>query len=105
MTLANGKSTVEDTIYTDRFSHIPELNRLGASILLNDNIAYIDGCDSLYGAEVMSTDIRASAAMILGGLAANGKTHLSRIYHIDRGYENIENKLNKLGVDIKRIKA
>ena len=103
MSISNGKSTVEDTIYIDRFSHIPELNRLGASISLNDNIAYIEGVSSLYGVEVMSTDIRASASMILGAIAAQGVTSLSRIYHIDRGYENIEKKLNAIGADIKRV--
>ena len=103
MALANGESTVEDTIYIDRFSHIPELFRLGASISLNDNIAHINGVSSLYGAEVMSTDIRASASMILGAIAAEGSTSLSRIYHIDRGYENIEKKLNSIGADIKRV--
>ena len=103
MALAHGESTVEDTIYIDRFSHIPELNRLGASISLNDNVAHIKGVSSLYGAEVMSTDIRASASMILGAIAAQGSTVLSRIYHIDRGYEKIEKKLNAIGSDIKRV--
>ena len=103
MSLADGRSMVQDTIYNDRFSHIPELNRLGAQITLEENIAYIEGVKKLYGAEVMSTDIRASAAMILGGIAAFGETVLSRIYHIDRGYENIEFKLSRIGVDIKRV--
>ena len=103
MSLADGRSMVQDTIYNDRFSHIPELNRLGAQITLEENIAYIQGVKKLYGAEVMSTDIRASAAMILGGIAAYGQTSLSRIYHIDRGYENIEFKLSSIDVDIKRV--
>ena len=102
MSLAKGKSIVKDTVYNDRFSHVPELNRLGASIILKENIAYIDGVDRLYGAEVMSTDIRASASMILGAMSAEGETHLSRIYHIDRGYDKIEDKLSTCGMDIKR---
>ena len=105
MSLAQGKSTVRDTVYTDRFSHIPELNRLGASVKLIGNIVYINGVERLYGAEVMSTDIRASASMILGAMAAEGETHLSRIYHIDLGYENIESKLNIIGVKIKRVNS
>ena len=105
MSLAKGKSIVKDTVYNDRFSHVPELNRLGASIKLKENIAYIDGVDRLYGAEVMSTDIRASASMILGAMAAEGETHLSRIYHIDRGYEKIEKKLKNIGVKIMRVNS
>ncbi len=104
MTIAEGSCTVTDTIYTDRFTHIAELERLGAKIHLDNNVAHINGVDELFGAEVMSTDIRASASLVLAGLIANGETSISRIYHIDRGYENIENKLYKLGALIKRLK-
>ncbi len=103
MTLADGLSHITDTIYIDRFSHVPELNRLGSSILNEGNIATVNGVQSLYGAEVMSTDIRASASIILAALAAKGKTEISRIYHIDRGYEKIENKLTALGAFIERV--
>jgi UDP-N-acetylglucosamine 1-carboxyvinyltransferase len=98
-----GVSNITDTIYTDRFTHVPELIRLGANITMHDNSAAINGVKDLYAASVMSTDIRASASLIIGALISNGQTNISRIYHIDRGYENIENKLSKLGVDIIRI--
>jgi len=102
MAIANGSSIVTDTVYHDRFSHIPELIRLGAKIKVEKNTAFIHGSKALTGAPVMSTDIRASASLIIGGLIANGITDVSRIYHIDRGYENIEEKFRKLGADIKR---
>ena len=102
MAIASGSSVVTDTVYHDRFTHIPELNRLGANIELQDNIAKINGVDHLIGAPVMSTDIRASAALILGAIMARGKTDISRVYHIDRGYELIEKKFQALGVDIVR---
>ena len=102
MAIASGSSVVTDTVYHDRFTHIPELNRLGANIELRDNIAKINGVDHLIGAQVMSTDIRASAALILGAIMAKGKTDISRVYHIDRGYEFIEKKFQALGVDIVR---
>ena len=103
MSIANGKSTIIDTVYHDRFTHIPELNRLGADIQLKDNNAIVNGVKKLTGAQVMSTDIRASAALILGAIMAEGKTEISRVYHIDRGYDSIEKKFQSLGVDIKRI--
>jgi len=103
MMLANGSSVVTDTVYHDRFSHVPELNRLGANIHLENNVAIIRGVKKLLGASVMSTDIRASASLINAGLMAEGQTDLSRIYHIDRGYENIEAKYRALGADISRI--
>ncbi len=105
MTLAEGTSRIEDTIFPDRFMHVAELNRLDADIMMNKNAATINGVKSLSGAEVMATDLRASAALVLAGLAASGQTTISRIYHIDRGYERIEEKLKKLGADIKRIKG
>ena len=103
MCAAQGQSVVTDTVYHDRFTHIPELNRLGANISLHDNIATVAGDAFLKGAQVMSTDIRASASLILGGLMAKGQTDVSRIYHIDRGYEKIEEKFRSIGADISRI--
>jgi UDP-N-acetylglucosamine 1-carboxyvinyltransferase len=103
MSLANGSSVVTDTVYHDRFSHIPELARLGANIKVENNTAFIRGKKSLVAAPVMSTDIRASASLIIAALAAKGKTEISRVYHIDRGYENIEQKFKHLGADIDRI--
>ena len=100
---ANGISTVKDTIYPDRFTHVPELRRLGAQIRLDGNLAVITGVKELDGAPVMATDIRASSALIIAALAASGRTDISRVYHIDRGYERIEEKLRALGAEIERI--
>ena len=94
-----------DTIYTDRFSHVPELVRLGADIRLQTNVATIRGVERLDGAEVTSTDIRASSALVLAGLVAQGETLVHRVYHIDRGYESIEVRLRELGADIERYNA
>ena len=102
MSLADGSSTIKDTVYHDRFSHIPELSRLGANIQVNHNTAFVRGVDSLVGAPVMSTDIRASASLIIAGLSASGETEVSRVYHIDRGYERIEEKFRHLGANISR---
>ena len=103
MSICKGKAKMVENIYHDRFSHIPELNRLGANISIYKNIATINGVTKLIGAEVMSTDIRASAALVLASLFAEGKSTISRVYHIDRGYEKIEEKFQKLGAEIKRI--
>ena len=103
MSLADGSSMVTDTVYHDRFSHVPELNRFGANIKVDKNTAFIRGVKELVGAPVMSTDIRASAALIIAALAANGQTEVSRVYHIDRGYERIEEKFRKLGAEISRV--
>ncbi|MBP2680839.1 MAG: UDP-N-acetylglucosamine 1-carboxyvinyltransferase [Candidatus Krumholzibacteriota bacterium] len=100
---ARGTSTVKDTIYPDRFTHIPELRRLGANIRLDGNIAVITGVKALEGAPVMATDIRASSALIIAGLMARGRTEIRRVYHIDRGYEAIEKRLRKLGANIRRV--
>ena len=100
---ADGVSTVKDTVYPDRFTHVPELRRFGADIRLDGNLAVIKGMDKLQGAPVMATDIRASSALILGGMAAEGTTEILRVYHIDRGYERIEERLRGLGADIERI--
>lgn len=102
MSLANGTSVVTDTIYYDRFMHVPELIRLGANITVKDNIATVVGVKKLIGAKVMSTDLRASASLILAGLVAEGTTEVLRVYHIDRGYESVEKKLQALGAAITR---
>lgn len=103
MTIARGTASITDTIYHDRFNHVPELQRMGASIEINNNTAIVHGVASLTGAKVMSTDLRASASLIIAGLVAKGQTDLLRIYHIDRGYESIELKFRNIGADIQRI--
>ncbi len=103
MTLSNGTSTITDNIYLDRFKHVPELVRLGANIEVRNNSAIVKGVKKLIGAKVMSTDLRASASLVLAGLAAEGTTEILRIYHLDRGYQKIEQKLQKLGADIERV--
>ena len=103
MATAKGVSTVTDTIYRDRFTHVPELARLGAQIEVKDNSAVVKGSRKLSGAKVMSTDLRASASLVLGGLAAHGTTEVLRIYHLDRGYQRLEEKLRNLGADIERV--
>ena len=105
MSLGAGSSVITDNVYKDRFSHIPELNRLGAKIKVDQNSAWVKGVDMLKGAQVMSTDIRASAALIIGGLTAKGITEVNRVYHIDRGYEKIEEKFSLLGAKINRESA
>ena len=102
MSTASGKSVVTDTIYKDRFTHVAELVRLGVDVTLKGNSALVRGVKNLKGAPVMSTDIRASASLIIAGLMAEGRTDLHRIYHIDRGYDNIEKKLQGIGADISR---
>ena len=104
MSLASGSSTIKENIYFDRFTHILELNRLGCDVHLEDGCAAIKGGRSLVGANVMSTDIRASAALIIAALCAKGSTSISRVYHIDRGYDKIEEKLAKVGAKITRKK-
>jgi len=105
MTLSQGICFMEDTIFPDRFMHVSELNRLQADITLSRGIATIKGVKALSGAEVMATDLRASAALVLAGLVAKGKTIVSRIYHIDRGYDRIEEKLRSIGANIIRENA
>ena len=103
MSVIKGESIIEDTIYKDRFTHVPELNRLGAKIILNNNVATVNGVNELFATNIMSTDIRASASLIIASMCAHGTSVLSRIYHIDRGYEQIENKLMLIGANIKRV--
>ncbi len=105
MALADGISHITETIYPDRFLHAAELNRLNANIHVKNGTAVIQGVKKLSGAEVMATDLRASAALVLAGLVADGTTKISRIYHIDRGYEKIEDKFQALGAQIKRVLA
>jgi UDP-N-acetylglucosamine 1-carboxyvinyltransferase len=102
MCTARGTSVFVDSIYKDRFTHVPELRRMSAVIEVEGNMATVRGTRNLSAAQVMATDLRASAALILAGLVAEGKTEVSRIYHIDRGYETIERKLSSLGADIRR---
>jgi UDP-N-acetylglucosamine 1-carboxyvinyltransferase len=103
--VADGTGVVTETIYPDRFTHVPELQRLGADIRLQNNVATVKGVERLGGAHVTSTDIRASSALVLSGLVAEGETHVHRVYHIDRGYERIEERLRALGADIERYDA
>jgi UDP-N-acetylglucosamine 1-carboxyvinyltransferase len=105
--LARGKgiSTITENIFPQRFMHVSELKRMGANITLENNTAIINGVGSLSGAPVMASDLRASAALVLAGLQAEGVTEVSRVYHIDRGYEMIDDKLNALGAEIERVKV
>jgi len=102
--LAKGISLITEKIYPDRFMHVAELNRMGASIQRSGPYAIVEGKNKLFGAEIMASDLRASAALLIAGLAAQGKSQILRIYHIDRGYEKIESKLKKAGANIKRQK-
>ena len=101
--IAQGNSTVTETVFENRFMHVQEIARMGGNITLKGNTAVIEGIDRLKGAPVMATDLRASASLVLAGLVAEGATVIDRIYHIDRGYERIEEKLKMLGADIARI--
>ena len=102
-TIATGVSTIKENIFENRFMHVQEMTRMGADITLEKNSAIVRGTESLVGAQVMATDLRASASLILAGLAADGTTEVERIYHIDRGYDCIEEKLRQLGADILRV--
>ena len=101
--IAEGNSTVTETVFENRFMHVQEIARMGGNITLKGNTAVIEGIHKLKGAPVMATDLRASASLVLAGLVADGDTTIDRIYHIDRGYERIEEKLKMLGADIERI--
>ena len=102
-TIADGTSTVSETIFENRFMHVQELKRLGAQIEIQGNMAVIQGVPQLAGAEVMATDLRASAGLVIAGLIASGETSVGRIYHLDRGYERIEEKFGRLGAKIRRL--
>ncbi|MEM9099377.1 MAG: UDP-N-acetylglucosamine 1-carboxyvinyltransferase [Pseudomonadota bacterium] len=105
LTLASGTSVIEENIFENRFMHVPELMRMGAQIDIQGGTATVTGVETLRGAPVMATDLRASVSLILAGLAAEGETTLSRVYHLDRGYERLEEKLGACGVEIDRIAA
>ena len=104
-TIAEGTATITETIFENRFMHVPELQRMGADISLEGNTAIVKGVEQLNGAQVMATDLRASASLVIAGLVATTETQVDRIYHIDRGYQKIEDKLQALGGDITRINA
>jgi len=101
--VAEGSSKVIETIFENRFMHVPELNRMGADISTEGNTAFVNGVEKLSGATVMATDLRASASLVIAGLVAGGETVVERIYHLDRGYEHIETKLGRVGAKIERI--
>ena len=102
LALADGTATVTDTIYDDRFKHVPELQRLGIDISVSGNTATVEGSGPIKGAQVMSTDLRASVSLVMAGMIADGTTHVLRVYHLDRGYEDLEGKLRDAGIDIHR---
>jgi UDP-N-acetylglucosamine 1-carboxyvinyltransferase len=104
LSIANGTSVITERVFPHRFMHVAELNRMGANIRNDDAIAIINGVSSLYGTTVMASDLRASASLIVAGLAAKGITEIRRLYHIDRGYEKLENRLTNLGAKIWREK-
>ena len=104
LSMIKGHSEVEETVFENRFMHVPEFNRMGTNISIRHGIANVEGVDKLYGTNVMASDLRAGAALVVAGLIADGETILSRIYHIDRGYDKLEDKLNKIGAKIERIK-
>jgi UDP-N-acetylglucosamine 1-carboxyvinyltransferase len=103
--IADGNSRVTETIFENRFMHVQEMNRLGASIDIDGHTAMVQGVDKLFGAPVMATDLRASASLVIAALAAEGETSIERIYHLDRGYDRMEVKLSAVGANIKRVKA
>jgi UDP-N-acetylglucosamine 1-carboxyvinyltransferase len=103
--IAHGTATITETVFDNRFMHVQELQRMGAQIEIRGNTAFVHGVDHLSGAQVMATDLRASACLVLAGLVAEGETAIDRIYHIDRGYESIEEKLTQCGAHIRRIPA
>jgi UDP-N-acetylglucosamine 1-carboxyvinyltransferase len=105
MAQARGQSVLSENIFENRFMHVPELRRMGADIVVEDHTAIVRGPTKFKGAKVMATDLRASACLVLAGLAAAGTTEVLRVYHLDRGYEHLEKKLRGLGADIRRVKG
>jgi UDP-N-acetylglucosamine 1-carboxyvinyltransferase len=103
MTMAGGQSRITETIFENRFMHVQELARLGAQIHIDGNTAIVDGVSTLRGAPVMATDLRASVSLVIAGLAAEGETTVNRVYHLDRGFERLEDKLTRCGAQIERI--
>jgi len=104
-TVSTGVSTISETIFENRFMHVPELSRFGAKIAVDGHTAIITGVEKLMAAPVMATDLRASMSLVLAGLAAEGSTVIDRLYHMDRGYERLEEKLVGLGADLRRISS
>src|SRR3546814_6454224 len=104
MTVAEGAAMITETIFENRFMHVPELMRMGANITVHGGSAMVRGVRALTGAPVMATDLRASVSLVLAGLAAEGETVVNRIYHLDRGYERLEEKLAACGADIESVK-
>jgi UDP-N-acetylglucosamine 1-carboxyvinyltransferase len=105
MTLADGESVVRETIFENRFMHVPELTRLGADITVSGGEARVRGVEHLEGAQVMATDLRASVSLVIAALAARGETIVDRVYHLDRGFERLEEKLSACGAQVRRIKG
>jgi UDP-N-acetylglucosamine 1-carboxyvinyltransferase len=105
MSVARGLSMISETIFENRFIHVSELQRMGADITISGNVAMVKGVEALSGAPVMASDLRASACLILAGLVASGTTEVNRVYHLDRGYEALEEKFAGLGAAIRRVKA
>ena len=105
MSVAEGAAMITETIFENRFMHVPELCRMGANINVHGASAMVRGVPQLTGAPVMATDLRASVSLVLAGLAAHGETTVNRIYHLDRGYERLEEKLAACGADIERVRA
>ena len=104
MAIADGASTITETIFENRFMHVPELARMGANINVHGSSAVVRGVPGLMGAPVMATDLRASVSLVVAGLAAQGETVISRVYHLDRGYERLEEKLAACGARIERLR-
>jgi UDP-N-acetylglucosamine 1-carboxyvinyltransferase len=102
--IAEGTSKVTETIFENRFMHVNELVRLGANIQIDGKVSVVQGVNQLSGASVMATDLRASASLVIAGLVAEGETIVDRIYHLDRGYDRMEDKLRKVGAQIERVK-
>jgi UDP-N-acetylglucosamine 1-carboxyvinyltransferase len=105
MTIAEGSSRIRETIFENRFMHVPELIRMGADIKVEGDSAIVTGVPKLMGAPVMATDLRASSSLVLAGLAAEGETIVNRVYHLDRGFERLEEKLRGVGANIERLSA
>jgi len=105
MATANGTSHIRETIFENRFMHVPELLRMGADIRVEGDTAVVQGVESLKGAPVMATDLRASVSLVLAGLAAEGETIVNRVYHLDRGFDRLEEKLSRVGADVERLSA
>ncbi len=103
LTQASGNARIKENIYFDRFKHVPELRRMGANIIVIGNEAFVEGNTALKGAHVMSTDLRASVSLVMAGIIAEGETHVLRIYHLDRGYERLEQKLAAAGIPVERV--